>query len=62
MSLRNIMAEMNDGITNISAVVEENVRGVSNATENVTKLANSILNIHEQVIKMLTLRNICWKS
>ena len=51
MSLRNIMAEMNDGITNISAVVEENVRGVSNATENVTKLANSILNIHEQVIK-----------
>ena len=45
------MAEMNDGITNISAVVEENVRGVSNATENVTKLANSILNIHEQVIK-----------
>ena len=51
MSLRNIMAEMNDGITNISAVVEENVRGVSNATENATKLANSILNIHEQVIK-----------
>ena len=41
------MGEVNDGITNISTVVEENAQGVSSATENVSNLANSILSIRQ---------------
>ena len=45
VNLQTVMSRINDGIGNISAVVEENAQGVSRATENVSELAASIANI-----------------
>ena len=42
VNLQTVMSRINDGIGNISAVVEENAQGVSRATENVSELAESI--------------------
>lgn len=57
-SLRKVMEQMNGGITNISAILEENAQGVSSATENVSSLADSIANIHEHAIDNVNCSNM----
>ena len=49
--------KVNDGITNISTVVEENAQGVSSATENVSNLANSILCIRQMAMENVNSSN-----
>lgn len=51
VNLQTVMSRINDGIGNISAVVEENAQGVSRATENVSELAASIANIKEHAVE-----------
>lgn len=57
VALHNVMGEVNDGITNISTVVEENAQGVSSATENVSNLANSILCIRQMAMENVNSSN-----
>lgn len=57
VALHNVMGKVNDGITNISTVVEENAQGVSSATENVSNLANSILCIRQMAMENVNSSN-----
>lgn len=57
VALHKVVGEANDGITNISTVVGENAQGVSSATESVSSLANSIMNIKQQATENVDCSN-----